>query len=157
MVGPRSSLPFEVDAAFSSDAVVPASRLRVLVVDSDADAADRCALLIKRWGYDVLSCYTAAEAQRLATACEVDVALVDIGLPAIDGYQLAGWFRRQPPPRAQLIAVTGFGQEADRRRSQEAGFDLHLVQPINPRQLRELLAETAAKKAPPVVAAASGA
>lgn len=155
MVSARSSLPFDLDAAFSSDAVVPTAALRVLVVDNDADTADSCALLIKRWGYDVLSCYTAAEAQRLAAACEVDVALVDIGLPVTDGYQLARWFRQQPrPARAQLIAVTGFGQEADRRRSYEAGFDLHLVKPVNPRQLRELLAETAASKTAPVGAAA---
>ena len=150
MVSARSSLPFDLEAAFPPEAPATASALRVLVVDNDADTADSFALLIKRWGYDALSCYTAAEAQRLAAACELDVALIDIGLPVTDGYQLARWFRGQPRmSRTQLIAVTGLGQETDRRRSHEAGFDLHLVKPVNPRQLRELLAETASLKPRP--------
>jgi len=152
MVSARTPLPpFDPDAAFPSAEAATASLLRVLVVDNDADTADSFALLIKRWGYDVLSCYSAAEAQRLANACEPDVALIDIGLPVTDGYHLARWFRGEPRMGpTQLIAVTGFGQETDRRRSQEAGFDLHLVKPVNPRQLREVLAERAARKQRPM-------
>ena len=151
MVSARTPLlQFDPDAAFPSPVAATVSALRVLVVDNDADTADSFALLIKRWGYDVLSCYSAAEAQRLATSCELDVALIDIGLPVTDGYHLARWFRGQPRlGRTQLIAVTGFGQETDRRRSQEAGFDLHLVTPVNPRQLQELLTETAAQRPRP--------
>ena len=74
------------------------------------------------------------------------VAIVDIGLPLIDGYEVARRLREQPRFRATtLAAVTGYGQEEDRRRSQEAGFDAHLVKPVDPEVLASLLAQGAGR------------
>jgi CheY-like chemotaxis protein len=68
------------------------------------------------------------------------VALLDIGLPVMDGYELAEQIRREPRWRAmRLVALTGYGQDSDRRRSQDAGFDAHLVKPVDTRALRELV------------------
>jgi CheY-like chemotaxis protein len=76
-----------------------------------------------------------------ARAWRPDVVLCDIGLPGLDGYGVAGALRRDPTTAmAHLIAVTGYGQEEDRRRSRQAGFDHHLTKPVDPHDLRQLLA-----------------
>jgi len=73
-----------------------------------------------------------------------DAVIVDIGLPGLDGYAIARRLRDAGPPGALLVAITGYGQDGDRRRSREAGFDVHLTKPIDPRVLDALLANTGA-------------
>jgi two-component system CheB/CheR fusion protein len=77
----------------------------------------------------------------MAATFRPDVVLLDIGLPGLDGYQVAQRLREDPALKdVTLIAASGYGQEADRRRSREVGFDRHLVKPVDPRELREILA-----------------
>jgi len=115
---------------------------RVLVVDDNQDAAESVALLLQLWGHDVRIAYDGSSALREAPAFLPDVILLDIGLPGFDGYEVARRVRSDPRlDRALLIAMTGYGQDRDRLRSQEAGFSHHLVKPVDPTALRELLAQ----------------
>ena len=119
----------EIDAA--ADVPVPGAGLKILVVDDSRDAADTCAILLELSGHHVQTAYTGQRALELAESFRPHVLLLDIGLPDLDGYQLAKKIRATPWGRGTvLIAVTGWGQEADRRRAFEAGFDQHLTKPI---------------------------
>jgi CheY-like chemotaxis protein len=112
----------------------------VLVVDDNADAAAMLAELLGAWGHRARVAHDAPSALSLLRETQVDVALLDIGLPVMDGYELAEQIRREPRWRAmRLVALTGYGQDSDRRRSQDAGFDAHLVKPVDTRALRELV------------------
>jgi CheY-like chemotaxis protein len=116
-------------------------RMRVLVVEDHADTSQTMAVLLRLAGYAVESVSDGVAALAAARANPPDVVLLDIGLPGMDGWQLARSLIQQPAPkRPLLVAVTGYGQEDDRRRSQEAGIDLHLVKPVDPVYLRQLLA-----------------
>ena len=118
-----------------------ASTLRVLVVDDNIDAAQTMALALELFGCETQVAHTAAKALELADDLPPDVALLDIGLPDFNGYELARRLRAQPEGRAiTLIAATGWGQEKDRLLALEAGFDHHLTKPIDVEQLRLLLA-----------------
>jgi two-component system OmpR family response regulator len=119
----------------------PPPGLRVLVVEDHADTADSLALLLTLFGHEVRVARDGPTALEMARAFPPDVVLLDIGLPGIDGWQVAERLRQQSgQKRPLLIAVTGYGQDADHRRSQEAGIDLHLLKPVDPDQLRRLLA-----------------
>ena len=119
----------ESDAA--ADVPVPGAGLKILVVDDSRDAADTCAILLELSGHHVQTAYTGQRALELAETFRPHVLLLDIGLPDLDGYQLAKKIRATPWGRGTvLIAVTGWGQEADRRRAFDAGFDQHLTKPI---------------------------
>jgi signal transduction histidine kinase/ActR/RegA family two-component response regulator len=114
--------------------------LRILVVDDNRDSADTCAALLELSGHHVHTAYTGARALELAQMSHPHVVLMDIGLPDVDGYQLAGRVRATPWGRhAVLIAVTGWGQENDRRRARSAGFDHHLTKPVSPEAVESLL------------------
>jgi CheY-like chemotaxis protein len=114
----------------------------VLVVDDNEDAATLLAETLETFGYAAHVAYDGARALTLANATRFDAALVDIGLPVIDGYDVARQLRQLPGWQdARLIAVTGYGQESDRQRSVEAGFDHHLVKPIDLELLEKLLQE----------------
>jgi two-component system CheB/CheR fusion protein len=114
---------------------------RVLVVDDNADAAHSLALLLQMEGHQVEVVHDGLQALVVAQAQGPEVVLLDIGLPQMDGYEVARRLRRQPGlERAVLVALTGYGQEEDRRRSQEAGFDEHLVKPVEPATLLAMLA-----------------
>jgi PAS domain S-box-containing protein len=114
---------------------------RVLVVDDNRDGADSLAMILRLLGNEVRVAYDGAEAVRAAEAFRPDVILLDIGLPKLNGHETARRIRREPwGGRVVLIAVTGWGHEEDRRRSQEAGFDFHLVKPVDPYALMKLLA-----------------
>jgi two-component system CheB/CheR fusion protein len=114
---------------------------RVLVVDDNVDAAESLATMIRTWGHEVRVAYDGPEALAVVPPYHPDLILLDIGLPGMSGYQVARSLRRQPEfKEVRLVALTGYGQEEDRRRSKEAGFDQHLVKPVEPNSLRKLLA-----------------
>jgi signal transduction histidine kinase/DNA-binding response OmpR family regulator len=114
---------------------------RVLVVDDNADAADMLVDLLDDLGYVAKASYDAASALAQAPAFDPDICLLDIGLPVMDGYELAARLRRDPIDRdLRLVAVTGYGQDADRIRALEAGFDAHLVKPVSLDALEQALA-----------------
>jgi PAS domain S-box-containing protein len=119
----------------------PARRSRVLVVDDNADAADSIAVLLRTFGHDVRVAYSGPAALEAAAEHQPDVVLLDIGLPEMDGYELARRLRQNPRlENVSLVAVTGYGQESDRLRSHLTGFDCHLTKPVTPKQLQEVLA-----------------
>ncbi len=111
---------------------------RVLVVDDNRDAADTLAELLSALGYDTQVAYDGRAALALAEDHAFDSAVLDIGLPEMDGYQLARRLREKFA-ELRLIAVTGYGQEEERRRSQSAGFDAHLLKPVSVQALEEAL------------------
>ncbi|WP_441293166.1 response regulator [Sorangium sp. KYC3313] len=105
--------------------------LRALVVDDNHDAADSTAEALRALGHEVRVVYDGATAIEVASRLAPDLALVDIGLPVVDGYEVAQRLRVLPEGRhIWLVAVTGYGQPSDRRRAEMAGFDDHLVKPI---------------------------
>lgn len=123
---------------------------RVLVVDDNLDAAVSLGRLVKRLGCEVRVAHDADEALRLARAFGPDTALLDIGLPSMDGYSLAVQLRRlQNGKPLRLIAVSGYGQAADRAKSVLAGFNGHLVKPVEVELLRELLPRAARLESSP--------
>ncbi len=118
----------------------PASPARILVVDDNIDAAETLAGLLTARGYEVRTAYDGRQALEVARSFAPKVAIVDIGMPVIDGYQVAQELSADPEG-PYLIAVTGYGQEHDRKRSKAAGFDRHLVKPVAPNQLLAYLNE----------------
>ena len=116
------------------------ARHRILVVDDNEDGAETLATLLGLYGHEVRIAHDGAAALAAADAYRPDVILLDIGLPGMDGYEVARRLRDRNEFRAtRLIALTGWGQDTDRERSRSAGFDLHLVKPVDPGKLRELL------------------
>jgi signal transduction histidine kinase/integral membrane sensor domain MASE1/ActR/RegA family two-component response regulator len=118
----------------------PAPR-QILVVDDKVDVADSLALLLRLEGHDVQVAYDAPAALAQAVARPPDIAFLDIGMPKMNGCELAQRFRASPMLKdVVLVALTGWGQEEDRRRTKQAGFDYHLVKPVDPDALHTLLA-----------------
>jgi PAS domain S-box-containing protein len=114
---------------------------RILVVDDNHDAAISLAIVLNMIGHDTHTVHDGLSAVEAAASYRPDVILLDLGLPEIDGYDAARRIREQPWGKSiVLIAVTGWGQEADKRRSHAAGFDHHLVKPVDPSRLSQLLA-----------------
>jgi signal transduction histidine kinase/ActR/RegA family two-component response regulator len=115
--------------------------LRILIVDDNLDAAESLAMCLELEGHRTRSARDGESALALALEFQPQAAILDIGLPGMNGYELARCLKGQansgPPPL--LVAVTGWGTEEDRRRAQEAGFDLHLVKPIDPERLSRLI------------------
>ncbi|MEJ7592860.1 MAG: ATP-binding protein [Planctomycetaceae bacterium] len=119
-----------------------ASGLRILVVDDNRDTANSLSMLLRLTGNEPQTAYDGAEALSVAGEFRPDVVLLDIGLPKLNGYEVARRIREQPwGKRVILIALTGWGQEEDRQRSREAGFDDHMVKPVELSPLMNLLAE----------------
>ena len=115
------------------------SRLILIVEDND-DAREALRMLLELDGHVVEAAAEGTQALEIARGKDPDVALVDIGLPGIDGYEVARRIRAFGTRRPLLIALTGYGQPEDRRRATEAGFDSMLVKPVDPASLSELLA-----------------
>jgi CheY-like chemotaxis protein/nitrogen-specific signal transduction histidine kinase len=117
---------------------------RILVVDDNVDAAVSLELLLKALGHEVRAAFDGSQALRMEAEFHPDVVLLDIGMPGLDGYEVARRLRalrheqRDEQP-LRIIAVTGWGQEADRSRSREAGFDVHLVKPVDPNLLTRVI------------------
>src|SRR5881227_60491 len=104
--------------------------LRVLIVDDNRDGADSLLLLLELYGHEARAAYDGDAALRLAGTFCPDVVLLDIGMPGLDGYEVARRLRRDEGLRdALLVAITGFGTEEDRRLAAQAGFDAHLTKP----------------------------
>lgn len=128
-------------SAASAPASLHASARRVLIVDDNVDAADSLAMLLKMDGHDVEPVYDPTVALQRASEFEPEVILLDIGLPVMDGYEVARRLRGTGN-KARLIALTGYGQAKDLERARAAGFDSHLVKPVElPALVKELSAE----------------
>ncbi|WP_437681765.1 hybrid sensor histidine kinase/response regulator [Sorangium sp. So ce131] len=118
------------------------SRCRVLVVDDNSDAADSLAMLLRVLGYAIEIAYDGRQAAEVAARFRPDVALLDIGLPKMNGYEVARYLREQPwGKELVLVALTGWGQQEDKQRATEAGFDVHLTKPVDPGAIKALLAD----------------
>ena len=106
------------------------------MVDDNADAAESLTELLRVYGHDARMVHDGIAALELVPSFRPDVVFLDIGMPGMDGYEVARRLRRVPGGAdARLIAVTGFGRDEDRRRSHEAGFDRHVTKPLDPRLL----------------------
>jgi CheY-like chemotaxis protein len=118
---------------------------RILVVDDNVDLARGLARLLQIHGHDVQIAYDGPSGLNKARESKPEVVLLDIGLPGMDGYQVAAHLRREETVKdVTLIAISGYGQEEDRRRAMEAGFDHHLVKPIASEDLIRLVKESEA-------------
>ena len=116
--------------------------LHVLVVEDNRDGADMLKLMLELMGYDVAVAHNGLEGVRLAKRFHPDAVICDIGLPGLNGWEVARELRRNPvSAHTKLIAVSGYGTDEDRLRSQEAGFDCHLVKPAEPETLQKYLSE----------------
>jgi len=139
-------LPLAAASERSSEAQAPIA-CRVLVADDNRDAAESLADLLRELGADVSLAYDGEQAVELARVIQPDLALVDIGMPKLDGYQVAQCIRSEAGARAlRLVALTGWGQDDDRRRARAAGFDEHLVKPAELDKLRALLESATRQK-----------
>jgi CheY-like chemotaxis protein len=113
------------------------------------DAADSMAMLLEMLGHTVSVAYHGLEALEKAAAERPDVVLLDIGLPELDGYEVCRRLRRGAREPALIVAMTGYGQEGDKLRTQAAGFDAHMVKPVNTEALQDLLRARFSAGAPP--------
>lgn len=129
------------------DRVTSTARQRILVVDDNVDAAESLAMLLTILGNETLTAHDGLEALDAAAAFRPDLMFLDIGMPKLNGYEVGRRIREQAWGKdIVLIALTGWGQEEDKRRSLEAGFDFHLIKPTPPEAVEKLLAEVAAAK-----------
>ena len=138
-VNPPSSSPAVPLVTAGRDASQKARR-RMLVVDDNRDSADTLAALLEAWQHDVRTCYDGPSAIAAAADFNPHVVLLDIGLPGMSGHEVAARLRKAEGGRSMiLVAFTGYGQEDDRRRVRDAGFDYHLIKPLEPATLQEIL------------------
>jgi CheY-like chemotaxis protein len=145
---PLPSLDFatpERTPAPAAEARAPIAGVRVLVADDNRDAADSLQRILSLYGYEVQVAYDGTAAMKLGEAFQPMVAVLDIGMPGANGFEVARTIRQQRGDEIKLIALTGWGQEGDRRRAMEAGFDYHLTKPVDPGALNDLLVEVASK------------
>jgi PAS domain S-box-containing protein len=156
--GPGRGATFTVRLPLASEAApreksqerrasVPAPGLRVLIADDNKDAADSLERILRFYGYDVQVAYDGVAALRATPAFDPHFAILDIGMPGASGYDVAREIRVRHGKAITLVALTGWGQEADRRRSMEAGFDYHLTKPVDPQDLNDLLVRVQAGRA----------
>ena len=116
--------------------------LRVLVVDDNHDAADAMVALLEMMGHHAVPAYDGIKALQLASDLAPDLILLDLGLPDMDGFEVARRLRRLVNRTPRLVALTGYGADADKRRTSEAGFNEHVVKPVAPEMLNEIVART---------------
>ena len=134
----------EVPQTLTGGVLRPASdRRKVLVTDDNEDAATALALLLTHMGNDVQIAHNGVEALSVAAEFRPDLILMDVGMPRLDGLEATRRLRQTEwGRRVSIVALTGWGQEADKRRSREAGVDDHLVKPVDPEALQKILAST---------------
>ena len=134
---------YPVTSAQVADPGPPPTRSRILIADDNRDAADSLSMLLELAGHEVRVAHLGRAALSLAQAFRPDVALLDIGMPDMSGYEVAQQLRREPWGQAiLLIALTGWGQEKDRQHALEAGFNQHMTKPIDLAQLETLIASS---------------
>lgn len=133
----------ERDGGAPPEAARPASAWRrVLVVDDNVDAAEMLAMLLELEGHSTTTAHDGREALAVARAFRPEIVFLDIGLPGMSGYEVAQALRREPGlAGAMLVALTGWGSEDDKRKSREAGFDVHLTKPIEPDAIADVIAQ----------------
>jgi signal transduction histidine kinase/CheY-like chemotaxis protein len=137
LLAPRAT---DCDAADATRPAAAPNARRILIVDDNVDAADSLATLLRLTGHDVSTAYSGPDALHAARERRPEVVLLDIGLPGMSGYEVAGRLRQLPGlERAVVVAVTGYGQDDDRKHSHQAGFDLHLTKPVSLDELRSAL------------------
>jgi CheY-like chemotaxis protein/nitrogen-specific signal transduction histidine kinase len=117
------------------------SSCRVLIAEDIPDAAEMMRLMVEYWGHDVRIAADGVQAVDIARSFNPQVVLLDIGMPRMDGYEAARHIRAALGSRVTLVALTGWGQEEDRRRARAAGFDHHLTKPADPNELEALIAD----------------
>jgi CheY-like chemotaxis protein len=140
----EASVPQRANEEASS---APKSELRIQIVDDNRDSADTLAMMLKIMGNDTRTAYDGKEGVELAEEFRPNVLLFDIGLPKLNGYEACRLIRQLPwGNKVVMIAVTGWGQEEDRQRSHDAGFDYHMVKPVDASSLMKLLAELSVAK-----------
>lgn len=140
-------------AAPAEPATVRSSARRILVVDDNRDAADSLAMLLEGYGHEVRTSYDGQEGVRAARTFRPDLVFMDIGLPGLNGYDAARAIRSEPwSDRVTLVALTGWGQDEDRRKSRDAGFDHHLVKPIDLGDVQQVLTGVEPARAAPLSA-----
>jgi CheY-like chemotaxis protein len=124
------------------EAAEPGGGHRVLVVDDNVDSADSLAMMVQLMGNQVRTAHDGLAGLEAAAAFRPDLILLDIGMPKLNGYDTCRRIRAQPwGKNAVIVALTGWGQDEDKRRSQEAGFNLHMVKPVEPAAVEKLLAQ----------------
>lgn len=126
--------------ATSPLAEAKAKAKRILIVDDNSDAADSLSQLLQLNGHHTRTVYSANDALEEAKTFVPDVVLLDIGLPHMDGYEVAIHLR-QTRSRLMLVAITGYGQASDMQKSKDAGFDMHFTKPVSFTDLEEVLAD----------------
>ncbi len=118
------------------------TNLRIVVVDDNQDSANSLGMLLRIMGSEVQIAHDGEEAVKVAEEFQPDVVFLDIGLPKMNGYEAARRIREQANgKKTVLIALTGWGQHEDKRQAREAGFDLHMVKPVDPTSLTNILAD----------------
>ncbi len=145
---PVSGMPAGKEVRHTVHTDLPTLTTRVLVVDDNSDAADTTAMLLEASGCEVRTAYSGERALAEAETFGPDVVLLDIGMPRMDGIETCRRLRALPAGAdAYVIAVTGWGQEESRRQTQDAGFDAHLVKPVEPEALLAVLANRTGRRA----------
>jgi len=140
MVDHRDGSPHDGQAASHEGTGRFRAAHRILVVDDNRDAAESMRVLLKLMGAEVSAAYDGLEALEVAASFRPQAVLLDIGMPMLHGYDTARRFRQEEWGREiVLIALTGWGREEDRRRAEEAGFDGHLIKPVQVSALRQML------------------
>jgi len=135
-----SQLPSMPEASADAASAAPTEEHRVLLVDDNVDAVESLAMLLAIDGHEVRTCYDGPSALAIAASFLPELIVLDVGLPGMNGYQVAERIRQSPELGDPiLVALTGYGQEEDRRRAWSAGFDYHLIKPTDVRALEELL------------------
>jgi CheY-like chemotaxis protein len=150
--GKGSTFTMRIPVAEASVAAVPVAAApattpvarRVLIVDDNADSTEVLQMLVSHWGAAVRTAHDGESAVPIAAEFNPDVVLLDIGLPGIDGYETCRRLRQQCGTGVTIVALTGWGQDRDKRRAQDAGFDAHLTKPADPVALEALLMKGAA-------------
>jgi PAS domain S-box-containing protein len=139
---PESHRPtLELNLPVAAPSQQAACATRVLVIEDNRDAAETLQELLEAWEYEVAVAYTGTAALEMARELQPAIVVCDLGLPGMDGYAVAAALREDPATAsAHLIALTGYGDDEDRRRAREAGFDVHLTKPLDPPALQRLLA-----------------
>jgi len=136
-----NAAPLPLDAVIANAKNPPraAVQKRILVVDDNPDAAEVLAATLRIMGHEVFVAHDGRAALAVLSKARPDIALLDITMPGMSGYELARHIRSQAGPAVRIVALSGFGLDEDRARAFEAGFDQHMVKPVDPAFLKSLL------------------